>query len=122
MFISAIPTVLAIYIVLFGDVVQSKSLVHDADVTRPDEKIDYDPNRAHLIFGIRNTIMGVIGPDLTMCGPLWAAMQVVVCERYKKGKKSMGSIFGGARMLQIRYIHRLLARCLSYRWYSRYCR
>ena len=96
MFISAIPTVLAIYIVLFGDVVQSKSLVHDADVTRPDEKIDYDPNRAHLIFGIRNTIMGVIGPDLTMCGPLWAAMQVVVCERYKKGKKSMGSIFGGA--------------------------
>ena len=40
--------------------------------------------------------MGIIGPDVTMCGPLWAAMQVVVCERYKKGKKSMGSIFGGA--------------------------
>lgn len=96
MFVKAIPTVLAIYIVLFGDVVQSKALVHDADITRPDEKIDYNPNRAHLIFGIRNTIMGVIGPDVTMCGPLWAAMQVVVCERYKKGKKSMGSIFGGA--------------------------
>ena len=59
-FISAIPTVLAIYIVLFGDVVQSKSLLHDADITRPDEKIDYNPNRAHLIFGIRNTIMGII--------------------------------------------------------------
>lgn len=96
MFIKAIPTVLAIYIVLFGDVVQSKALVHDADVTRPDEKVDYNPNRAHLIFGIRNTIMGIIGPDITMCGPLWAAMQVVVCERYKKGKKSMGSLFGGA--------------------------
>lgn len=96
MFVKAIPTVLAIYIVLFGDVVQSKALVKDADVMRPDEKIDYNPNRAHIIFGLRNTIMGVVGPDITMCGPLWAAMQVVVCERYKKGKKSMGSLFGGA--------------------------
>ncbi len=34
--------------------------------------------------------MGVFGPDITMCGPLWAAMQVVVCERYKKGKKVWG--------------------------------
>lgn len=96
MFVKAIPTVLAIYIVLFGDVVQSKALVRDADITRDDEKIDYNPNRAHLIFGIRNTIMGVIGPDITMCGPLWAAMQVVVCERYKKGRRSMQSLFGGA--------------------------
>lgn len=96
MFIQSIPTVFAIYIVLFGDVVQSKALVHDADVTRPDEKVDYNANRAHLIFGFRNTIMGIIGPDITMCGPLWAAMQVVVCERYKKGRKSMQSIFGGA--------------------------
>lgn len=95
-FVKAIPTVIAIYIVLFGDVVQSKALVKDADAARPDEKIDYNPNRAHLIFGIRNTIMGCIGPDITMCGPLWAAMQVVTCERYKKGRKSMQSIFGGA--------------------------
>lgn len=96
MFVKSIPTVISIYIVLFGDIVQSKALVNDADVTRPDEKIDYNPNRAHLIFGIRNTLMGIIGPDITMCGPLWAAMQVVVCDRYKKGKKSMGSLFGGA--------------------------
>ncbi len=95
-FVQAIPTVVAIYIVLFGDVVQSQSLVRDADVSRDDEKIDYNPNRAHLIFGIRNTVMGVIGPDITMCGPLWAAMQVVVSDRYKKGKKSMQSLFGGA--------------------------
>lgn len=95
-YIAAIPTVIAIYIVLFGDVVQSKALVHDADMARPDEIIDYNPNRAHLIFGLRNTIMGCIGPDITMCGPLWAAMQVVVCERYKKGRESMQSLFGGA--------------------------
>ncbi len=95
-YIASIPTVIAIYIVLFGDVVQSKALVHDADMAREDEIIDYNPNRAHLIFGLRNTIMGCIGPDITMCGPLWAAMQVVVCERYKKGRESMQSLFGGA--------------------------
>lgn len=96
LFLKSVPTVLSIYIVLFGDVVQSKALVRDADLARPDEKIDYNANRAHLIFGMRNTFMGIIGPDITMCGPLWAAMQVVVCERYKKGRKSMESIFGGA--------------------------
>jgi hypothetical protein len=41
-------------------------------------------------------IMSFIGPDITMCGPLWAAMQVVVVERFKNGKKAMNSFFGGA--------------------------
>jgi len=96
MFLTAIPTVFATYIVLFGDVVQSQALVKDTDIAREDEKIDYNPNRAHLIFGARNSIMGIFGPDISMCGPLWAAMQVVVCERYKKGRKAMDSLFGGA--------------------------
>jgi len=30
-----------------------------------------------------------------MCGPMWAAMQVVVIERFKEGKKAMNSLFGG---------------------------
>ncbi|TWI59669.1 hypothetical protein [Halalkalibacter nanhaiisediminis] len=96
MFISSIPTVLATYIVLFGDVLQSKALVSEADEIRTDEKIDYNPNRAHLIFGGRNATMGIFGPDIVMCGPLWAAMQVVVIERYKDGKKAMHSLFGGS--------------------------
>ncbi|WP_134702058.1 hypothetical protein [Ammoniphilus sp. YIM 78166] len=96
MFISAIPTVLATYIVLFGDVLQSRALVQEGERSRPDEKIDYNPNRAHLIFGSRNTVMSILGPDVTMAGPLWAAMQVVVVQRYKEGKKAMNSIFGGS--------------------------
>lgn len=96
MYLSAIPTVLAAYIVLFGDVLQSKALLKEADIKRADEKVDYDPNRAHLIFGGRNLGMSVFGPDVVMCGPLWAAMQVVVVERYKQGKKVMNSIFGGS--------------------------
>ncbi len=96
MFVSSIPTVLAIYVVLFGDIVQSNALVQDAVASRPSSVEDYNPNRAHLIFGLRNSVMGFMGPDLTMCGPLWAAMQVVVCDRYKRGAKGMQSLLGGA--------------------------
>ena len=96
MFLTAIPTVLAAYIVLFGDVLQSEAILLEADMERKDEKIDYNPNRAHLIFGGRNSIMSFIGPDVTMCGPLWAAMHVVIIERYKQGKSAMNSIFGGS--------------------------
>jgi hypothetical protein len=96
LFVTALPTVLAAYIVLFGDVLQSKALIEEADDLRRDEKIDYNPNRAHMIFGGRNTIMSILGPDVTMAGPLWAAMQVVVIERFKEGKKAMHSLFGGS--------------------------
>jgi hypothetical protein len=96
MFLTAIPTVLATYIVLFGDVLQSKAIIAEGDAVRKDERIDYNPNRSHLLFGGRNCVMSILGPDVTMCGPLWAAMQVVVVERYKQGRKAMDSIFGGS--------------------------
>ncbi|MGB7448553.1 MAG: hypothetical protein WA892_05445 [Ornithinimicrobium sp.] len=96
MFLTAIPTVLATYIVLFGDVLQARALLDEADESRPDEKVIYDPSRAHAIFGGRNAVMSIIGPDVAMCGPLWAAMHVVIVERYKDGKAAMHSIFGGS--------------------------
>ena len=39
--------------------------------------------------------MSIIGPDVTMCGPIWSAMQVVMVERWKSGRKAMDSLFGG---------------------------
>lgn len=96
MFITGIPMVVSAYIVVFGDVIQSQALLEDAQKYRPDEKIDYNPNRSHIIFGGRNLIMSIFGPDISMCGPLWAAMQVVVCERYKHGPAAMESINSGA--------------------------
>lgn len=96
MFINAFPIVISAYIVLFGDMIQSKALLDDAAKFRPDETIDYNPNRSHVIFGLRNIVMSIFGPDITMCGPLWAAMQVVICERYKKGPEAMESINSGA--------------------------
>ncbi|MFL0194258.1 hypothetical protein ACJDU8_01505 [Clostridium sp. WILCCON 0269] len=96
MFIQAIPMVFSAYVILFGEMIQAQALIEDSAKSRPDELIDYNPNRSHLIFGLRNMAMSLIGPDITMCGPLWAAMQVVVCDRYKHGKKAMDSINGGA--------------------------
>ena len=96
MFLTGLPMVISAYIVVFGDVIQTQALIEDAQKYRPDETVDYDPNRSHIIFGARNAIMSVIGPDISMCGPLWAAMQVVICERYKHGPKAMDSISGGA--------------------------
>lgn len=96
MFITGIPTVLAAYIVVFGDVLQAKAVLKEADHVRTDEAVVYNPNRAHLLFGGRNAIMSFIGPDIAMCGPLWAAMHVVIVERYKQGQRAMRSIFGGA--------------------------
>ncbi len=95
MFLAALPTAMAAYIVLFGDVLKSRAILDDAQKKRPDEKIDYDPDRAHIILGSRNVAMSVLGPDVTMCGPIWAAMHVVICERFAKGRKSMRSLFGG---------------------------
>jgi hypothetical protein len=95
MFISALPTMLAVYIIVFGDVLSAKSLLDEAETVRTDEVVDYNPDRAHLIFGARNAFMSIFGPDVAMCGPKWAAMLVVVIERFKGGPKAMQSIIGG---------------------------
>lgn len=96
MFLTSIPMVISAYIVVFGDVIQSDALLADAQKYRPDENVNYNPNRSHIIFGSRNLIMSLAGPDISMCGPLWAAMQVVVSDRYKNGPKAMESINSGA--------------------------
>lgn len=95
MFVTALPTVFAAYLVVFGDVLGAKAILSEADDVRRDEKVDFDPNRSHLIFGGRNTFMSFFGPDVAMCGPQWSAMQVVITERFKGGPKAMKSIYGG---------------------------
>ncbi|WFC64234.1 hypothetical protein EWH21_21740 [Pseudomonas sp. REST10] len=95
MFATAIPTVLAAYLVVFGDVLGARAILSEADHVRRDEKVDFNPDRSHLIFGGRNAFMSIFGPDVAMCGPQWSAMQVVITERFKGGAKAMKSIYGG---------------------------
>jgi hypothetical protein len=96
LFIQSIPLVISAYIVIFGDVLQSSAIIESGRKNRPDDPAAYSVNRTHLICGMRNGLMGFFGPDLSMCGPLWAAMQVVVVERWRKGRRSMDSLLGGA--------------------------
>lgn len=95
LYLEAIPLALATYIVIFGDAVQCQAIIKDAAPSRPDEPVEYDPNRAHIIMGLRNSVMSFFGPDASMCGPIWSAMTVVTYERWKKGRRSMESIYGG---------------------------
>jgi hypothetical protein len=63
MVLRGLPMVFSAYVILFGDMIQSQALLEDAGRYRPDEKIDYNPNRSHIVFGLRNTIMSILGPD-----------------------------------------------------------
>ncbi len=90
------PLVMATYVVLFGELIQAEALVDEArEFRHGDENVHYNASRNNIICGIRNILMSLFGPDLSMCGPLWAAMQVVTCERYKHGRGAMDSLFGG---------------------------
>lgn len=96
LYVSAAPLVFAVYIVLFGELIQAEALIDEAREFRGgDEDIHFDANRNNMIVGIRNMGMSLLGPDISMCGPMWAAMQVVECERYKHGPEAMDSLFGG---------------------------
>ncbi|EGO65186.1 hypothetical protein [Acetonema longum] len=96
MYLSAAPLVFAVYIVLFGELIQAEALIDEArDFRDGDEDIHFDANRNNMIVGIRNMGMSALGPDAAMCGPMWAAMQVVECERYKHGREAMDSLYGG---------------------------
>jgi len=102
LYMDAFPLVAATYVVLFGELIQAEALIDEArEFRHGDENVHYDANRNNIICGIRNISMSLLGPDLSMCGPLWAAMQVVTCERYKHGREAMDSLFGGVASFRI---------------------
>jgi len=102
LFVKALPLVLAVYIVLFGELIQADALIDEARESRHgDENVHFDANRNNMIVGIRNISMSMLGPDVTMCGPMWAAMQVVTCERYKQGPEAMDSLIGGVASFRL---------------------
>jgi hypothetical protein len=96
LYLTAAPLVFATYIVLFGELIQAEALVDEArEFRQGDEDVHFEPNRNNMIVGLRNVTMSMIAPDASMCGPMWAAMQVVECERYKHGEEAMDSLYGG---------------------------
>lgn len=93
--LAAIPMALAVYIIAFGEIVTAEAVLKEAEQARPEERIDFDSNRTHLIAGVRNLILALFAPFTALAGPLWAAVTVSISERYKEGKSAMQSIYSG---------------------------
>lgn len=91
---AAVMAVVA-YIIAFGDIITGTEFLEDTKNYRKDEKLVVNPNLTNICCGIRNIIQSLFCPTVTMSGPLWSAMMVTVCERYKTGKENMYSFFGG---------------------------
>lgn len=97
MFMKAIPTAIIAYIIAFGDVIVGTTLVQDScDESRPDEKVDIDVDRIHIVTGIRNVLHSFFAPYPGLAGPIWTAVTATLADRYRQGRKSMDSIFSGS--------------------------
>lgn len=85
-----------LYVVGFNDMVLGREIIREGDETRPDEKVEVNLNRTHVIVGIRNAVLALFAPYAPMHGPIWAGAQVATVERYKIGRNSMDSLVDGA--------------------------
>jgi hypothetical protein len=95
-YVKAFPLAIMVYIFVFGDLILGKTLLDQAAIARPDEKLEMDNTRSHIILFVRN--MGHLlsaGPFIPLHGPLWTGIHVFLCERYKSGRKNLDSFFTG---------------------------
>jgi len=97
MFIKAIPTAIIAYIIAFGDVIVGTVLVKaSSEESRPDEKIDTDTDRIHIVTGLRNVLHAFFAPYPGLAGPIWTAVTATIADRYRHGRKAMDSIYSGS--------------------------
>ncbi|QJD60613.1 xanthine/uracil/vitamin C permease [Pseudomonas sp. gcc21] len=95
-FLYAVPTAVIAYIIAFGDIIVGQSLMQRADELRPDEVIENNIDRAHIVTAIRNGLHAFFAPYPGLAGPIWTAVAATMAERYKYGRKAMDSIYSGA--------------------------
>jgi len=98
--ISAIPIAIMGYVIAYGDIILAQKTIEEAQKARPDEKLDHDVNRSHIIVGFRNLMQSIFNPMITLSGPLWAGPQIAVTERYKSSQ-AMHSLIGGTGTFNI---------------------
>ncbi|PTD97773.1 permease family protein [Pseudothauera lacus] len=97
----AIPTAVIAYIIAFGDIIVGQSLIARVDHLRPDEKIEVDVDRVHLVTGIRNAIHSLFAPYPGLAGPLFTGAMATIAERYRYGRSAMDTIYSGAGVFWI---------------------
>lgn len=95
LFVQGIPMAIALYVIAFGDFVLAETITSDTDSARPDEYIEFNPVRSNMICAIRNLILGLLCPYITLAGPIWSGGVVVTAERYKQGPQAMDSFYDG---------------------------
>ncbi|PAT35786.1 solute carrier family 23 protein [Vandammella animalimorsus] len=95
MFLLAAPTAVIAYVIAFGDILVGFTLVKRADHQRPDEVIETNVTRVHLVTAIRNGMHAIFAPWPGLAGPLWTPIQATTAERYALGRKAMDSIYSG---------------------------
>lgn len=94
-FLLAIPTALIAYVIAFGDIIIGFTLVNRVDHLRPDETVEEDISRVHLVTAARNALHAFFAPWPGLSGPVFTAVHATIVERYAMGKKSMESIYSG---------------------------
>lgn len=97
----AIPTAVIAYIIAFGDIIVGKSLLDRVDHLRPDEKIEVNVDRVHLVTAIRNLLHSLLAPYPGLAGPLFTGAMATIAERYRYGRKAMDTIYSGASIFWI---------------------
>jgi len=99
--ILAIPTAVIAYIIAFGDIIVGKSLLARVDHLRPDEKIEVNVDRVHLVTGLRNLMHSFFAPYPGLAGPLFTGVMATIAERYRYGRGAMDTIYSGAGVFWI---------------------
>lgn len=95
-YLKAFPLAIMIYIFIFGDLVLANTLLDQAGEERPDEKLEVNTTRSHIILFIRNFgHLLTAGPFIPLHGPIWTGVHVFLIERYKSGRKNLDSLFSG---------------------------
>ncbi len=94
-FLLAFPTAMIAYVIAFGDILVGKALSERVDSIRPDEKIETNITRIHIVTGIRNGVLALFAPWPGLAGPIWTAAHATLAERYALGRKAMDSIYSG---------------------------
>ena len=95
MYVAALPIVLMTYTILFGDLLTGITVLQKAQKDRPDDPIDINVNRSHLMVGLRNGLMGIFAPFFPTQGVLWTGIHVLIVERWREGPEKMQSLFSG---------------------------
>lgn len=99
--LAAIPTAIIAYIIAFGDIIVGQSLLKRVDHLRPDEKIEVNVDRVHLVTGLRNLMHSFFAPYPGLAGPLFTGVMATIAERYRYGRSAMDTIYSGAGVFWI---------------------